>query len=242
MFLLTSLIACMILACVMPFLGRRVLERRIVFVDLALAQFAATGYAIGLASDTSGPLWAGGITVVAVLAFAALPYASKLPKEAVMGAMYAVAAAAGMVVLTQLPHAEGHMTDLMFGSLLGASYFDLAVLAALGLLAIIMLRFAGNDTYIQRVMFYMALALAVVPAIHAVGIVLVFGMLLLPALAAWQGENNGPVWQALLVGMFGAVAGVMAAEFLDLPPSSSVVLALFICGAPMFIWNISKQK
>lgn len=242
MFLLTSLIACLILALVMPFLGRRVLERRIVFVDLALAQFAATGYAIGLASDTSGPLWAAGITVVAVLTFAALPYASKLPKEAVMGAMYAVAAAAGMVILTQLPHAEGHMTDLMFGSLLGASYFDLVVLAALGFLAIIMLRFSGNDTYIQRVIFYMALALAVVPAIHAVGIVLVFGMLLLPALAAWQGEKNGPVWLALLVGVSGAVMGVMMAEFLDLPPSSSVVLALFVCGMPMFIWNLSKRE
>lgn len=241
MFLLTSLVACLILALVMPFLGRRVLERRIVFVDLALAQFAATGYAIGLASDTSGPLWAGGITVLAVFAFAALPYASKLPKEAVMGAMYAVAAAAGMVILTQLPHAEGHMTDLMFGSLLGASWFDLVVLSGLGLLAMVVLRFAGDDSYSQRVMFYLALALAVVPAIHAVGIVLVFGMLLLPALAAWRGDRNGPVWLALIVSISGAVLGVLAAEYLDLPPSSSVVLALFICGFPVFVWSIRKH-
>ncbi len=241
MFLLTSLVACLILALVMPFLGRRVLERRIVFVDLALAQFAATGYAIGLASDTSGPLWAGGITVLAVFAFAALPYASKLPKEAVMGAMYAVAAAAGMVILTQLPHAEGHMTDLMFGSLLGASWFDLVVLSGLGLLAMVVLRFAGDDSYSQRVMFYLALALAVVPAIHAVGIVLVFGMLLLPALAAWRGDRNGPVWLALIVSISGAVLGVLAAEYLDLPPSSSVVLALFVCGFPVFVWSIRKH-
>ncbi|PCI42630.1 MAG: hypothetical protein COB41_09265 [Proteobacteria bacterium] len=240
MFLLTSLVACLILAVVMPFLGRRVLERRIVFVDLALAQFAATGYAIGLATDTSGPLWAGGITVLAVFAFAALPYASKLPKEAVMGAMYAVAAAAGMVILTQLPHAEGHMSDLMFGSLLGASWFDLMVLAGLGVLAVVALRFAGDDSYSQRVMFYLALALAVVPAIHAVGIVLVFGMLLLPALAAWRGYQNGPVWLALIVSILGAVLGVFAAEYLDLPPSSSVVLALFLCGLPVFVWNVRK--
>lgn len=240
MFLLTSLFACLILALVMPLLGRRVLERRIVFVDLALAQFAATGYAIGLATDSSGSLWAGSITILAVLCFAALPYASKLPKEAVMGAMYAVAAAAGMVILTQLPHAEGHMTNLMFGSLLGASWTDLVVLATLGALAVVLLRFAGQDSYVQRVMFYLALALAVVPAIHAVGIVLVFGMLLLPALAAWQGDKNGPVWLTLLVAIAGAVLGVFAAEYLDLPPSSSVVLALFICGLPVFIWNIRR--
>jgi len=240
MFLLTSLVACLILALVLPFLGRRVLERRIVFVDLALAQFAATGYAIGLATDSSGSLWAGGITVLAVFAFAALPYASKLPKEAVMGAMYAVAAAAGMVILTQLPHAEGHMSDLMFGSLLGTSWFDLLLLAGLGGLAVVALRFSGDDSYSQRVMFYLALALAVVPAIHAVGIVLVFGMLLLPALAAWRGDRNGSVWLALIVSISGAVLGIFAAEYLDLPPSSSVVLALFICGFPVFVWSIRK--
>ncbi|MDQ7000830.1 MAG: metal ABC transporter permease [Mariprofundus sp.] len=240
MFLLTSLIACLILAVVMPFLGRRVLERRIVFVDLALAQFAATGYAIGLATDTSGPLWAGSITMMAVFCFAALPYASKLPKEAVMGAMYAVAAAAGMVILTQLPHAEGHMTDLMFGSLLGASWSDIMVLAGLGLLSVTVLKFAGDDSYKQRVIFYLALALTVVPAIHAVGIVLVFGMLLLPALAAWNGERNGSVWLALLVSIAGAVLGILAAEYLDLPPSSSVVMALFVCGLPVFMWNVRK--
>ncbi|MDQ6955539.1 MAG: metal ABC transporter permease, partial [Mariprofundaceae bacterium] len=129
-----------------------------------------------------------------------------------------------------------------FGSLLGASWTDLTALAALGALAVVLLRFAGEDSYLQRVMFYLALALAVVPAIHAVGIVLVFGMLLLPALAAWQGERNGPVWQALLVAIAGAVLGVFVAEYLDLPPSSSVVLALFVCGLPMFVWNIRKYS
>jgi len=241
MFLMTSLLACLVLACVMPLLGRRVLERRIVFVDLALAQFAATGYAIGLATNSSGALWAGGITVLAILLFAALPYSSNLPKEAVMGAMYAVAAAAGMVILTQLPHSEGHMTELMFGSLLGASWFDLGVLAGLGMLAVVTLTFAGDDSYKQRVLFYLALALAVVPAIHAVGIVLVFGMLLLPALASWKGGSNGSVWVTLAVAIAGSVIGVMAAEHLDLPPSSSVVLALFMCGLPMFIWNIRQN-
>jgi zinc/manganese transport system permease protein len=242
MFLLTSLVACLILALVMPFLGRRVLERRIVFVDLALAQFAATGYAIGLATNTSGPLWAGGITLLAILVVAALPNASKLPKEGVMGAMYAVAAAAGMVILTGLPHAEGHMSELMFGSLLGVSWSDLAILATLGVLAIFALRLAGNDSYSRRILFYLALALVVVPAIHAVGIVLVFAMLLLPALAAWRDESNGPIWHALLVAIAGAFFGIMAAEYLDLPPSSSVVLALFLCGLPLFTRNLRIPK
>ena len=94
-----------------------------------------------------------------------------------------------------------------------------------------------NVTFLNN----LALALAVVPAIHAVGIVLVFGMLLLPALAVWQGEKNGPLWQAVVVALAGAVIGIMAAEYLDLPPSSTVVLALFLSGLPSFVWNARSQ-
>ena len=114
------------------------------------------------------------------------------------------------------------------------------VLAGLGLLSVTVLKFAGDDSYKHRVIFYLALALTVVPAIHAVGIVLVFGMLLLPALAAWNGERNGSVWLALLVSISGAVLGILAAEYLDLPPSSSVVMALFVCGLPVFMWNVRR--
>ena len=237
MFLLTSLVACLILSLFMPFLGQKVLERRIVFIDLALAQIAATGYAVGLATDSSGPLWAAIVTVVAVFGFGALSHASKLPKEAVMGSVYAVAAAAGMTLLSTLPHAEGHMSDLMFGSLLGIGWDGFGPLIGACLLSITLLHFSGSDSYARRVLFYLALAIAVVPAIHAVGIVLVFAMLLLPALAVWCHEENGPLWQAIAVAMLGSTIGVVAAEYLDLPPSSTVVLALFLCGLPIFVWR-----
>ncbi len=237
MFLLNSLLACLILALIMPYLGQRVLQRRVVFVDLALAQIAATGYTLGLATDSSGMLWAAMVTVIAIALFAAIPHASRLPKEAVMGAIYVVAAAAGMVILSHLPHAEGHMSDLMFGSLLGTGTQDLLILLGGSVLAVVLFRFTSDDSYIQRLLFYLGLAVAVVPAIHVVGIVLVFGMLLLPALAVWRREDNGPLWQAGLVALLGAVAGIFSAEYLDLPPSSSVVVALFLCGLPVFMWK-----
>ena len=237
MFLLTSLLACLILALFMPFLGQRVLARRIVFVDLALAQIAATGYAVGLATDSSGTLWAAAVTLVCVFILAALPHASKLPKEAVMAAAYAIAAATGMILLSSLPHAEGHMSNLMFGSLLGANWSDLIVLAVAGLLAVTILHFAGSDSYPRRLLFYLALASAVVPAIHSLGIILVFGILLIPALMVWKGDDNGPLWQATLVALLGSLTGVVTAEQFDLPPSSSVVLAMFLCGLPVLVWR-----
>ena len=235
MILGSSLAACMILALVLPFLGQKVLERRIVFVDLALAQIAATGYAVGLASGGYAPVWAGVVTLVSIAILAWLPNDTHLPKEAVMGAIYAVAAATGMIFLASLPHAEGHMTDLMFGSLLGVNAMDIILLATCGVLAVACIRFSGGDTYGQRLLFYVGLALAIVPAIHAVGVILVFAMLLLPALAVWKNGYNGPLIPAIALAVTGVVGGIMSADRLDLPPSSSVVLAL---GLIALFWQL----
>jgi len=245
MFLLNSLLACLMLAVIMPYVGQQVLKRRVVFVDLAMAQIAATGYAIGLASEQPGMLFSAGVTLIALSFFAAIPHASRVPKEAVMGAVYAVAAATGMVVLSQLPHAEGHMRDLMFGSLLGADARELLMLSAGAVLSALLIRHATGDSYGQRFLFYLGLAIAVVPAIHVVGIVLVFGMLLLPALAVWREHDHGPLWQAVLLALLAACSGIFAAERWDWPPSSSVVLALFVWGLPIFLWRslaLTAQK
>lgn len=235
MILLNSLLACLLLAIILPPLGRRVLARRIVFVDLALAQIAAVGFAIGMATDGSGPLWAGGVTIIAVLFLAWLPDTTALPKEAVMGGVYAVAAALGMVVLAGLPHAEGHMQELLFGSLLGVDETALILLAVCGILSVLLVRLARQDSYRHRLFFYGGLALAVVPAIHAVGVILVFAMLLLPVLLAWRKGENGPLSQAIATAVGGALLGILLADQFDFPPSSTVVLALVAVGGVIAI-------
>lgn len=58
MILWLSLAACLLVSMYLPVLGQQVLKRRIIFVDLALAQVAAMGYAIGLATEGSGMLYA----------------------------------------------------------------------------------------------------------------------------------------------------------------------------------------
>jgi zinc/manganese transport system permease protein len=236
MILASSLAACLILAAFFPFLGQQVLARRIVFIDLALAQIAATGFAIGMATDSSGPLWAGAVTLLVILILAMIPERTSLPKEAIMGGAYAIASAAGMVLLARLPHGEGHMTVLMFGSLLGADGGDLLLLVICGALSLFAVRLAGEQSYGRRLLFYAGMALAVVPAIHAVGVILVFAMLLLPALAVWQNGNNGSLIHATILAFIGTITGILAANYLDLPPSSSVVLALAIVGLSSWLW------
>lgn len=226
MILLTVLIATLVIAITLPVLGQRVLERRIVFVDLALAQVAATGYAMGMALQIPGVYAAAATTSIALVVMALMDEDTPLPKEAVMGAVYAFAASVGMVLLSLLPYGEGQLMGLLFGSVLGIDWqgiIELSVFAGLGLLLALP---EHSNTFGGRLRFYAGLSLIIVPAIYAIGVLLVFAYLVMPALSVWRRGHNGPTWQALTLAVIASTVGTLLADFLDLPPSATVVLTL----------------
>ncbi len=226
MILLTVLIATLVIAISLPVLGQRVLKRRIVFVDLALAQVAATGYALGMALQMPGILIAIITTAVAVVLMALMDEETKLPKEAVMGAVYAFAASLGMILLSLLPYGEGQLMGLMFGSILGINWEGIGILVAFSAIGLALALPPHSNTYHGRLRFYSGLCLIIVPAIHAIGVLLVFAYLVMPALSVWRHGHNGPVWQATAITAVASIIGTLAAHFLDLPPSATVVLTL----------------
>jgi len=221
-----SLAACLLVSLFLPVLGQQILKRRVIFIDLALAQVAAVGYAVGMALDGNGMLYAAVITAVVVVLIALLPEQSDLPKEAVMGALYALAASLGMMALAMLPHAEGQMMELLFGSVLGVNESELIIMAVAGALALFMSKQRCGDHFLGRIVFYGALAIAVVPAIYAVGVILVFAMLVMPGLAVWRGGNNGPALHAVAVAAVASVCGLFFSSYFDYPPSSAVVVCM----------------
>ncbi|MES0371295.1 MAG: metal ABC transporter permease [Mariprofundaceae bacterium] len=226
MILITVMVATLIIAVCLPVLGQRVLERRVVFVDLALAQLAATGYALGMALHIPGMIAAAGITAVAVFLMALMDENTALPKEAVMGGVYAFAASAGVVLLSVLPYGEGQLMGLLFGSILGVDWMGILRLSIFAVIGTAMAWPDHGNTYGGRLRFYIGLSLIIVPAIHAIGVLLVFAYLVMPALSVWRHGKNGPAWQAITLAAVASVAGVLISDLFDLPPSATVVLTL----------------
>lgn len=226
MILWTVMAATLVIAVNLPVLGQRVLERRVVFVDLALAQIAATGYALGMATDMPGLFTAGSITAVAVFLMALMDEETPLPKEAVMGGVYAFAASAGIVLLSVLPHGEGQLMGLLFGSILGLDWMGVGKLAAFAAVGTALAWPVHPNTYGGRLRFYAGISIIIVPAIHALGVLLVFAFLVMPALSVWRKGHNGPEWQAIALAVGSGVVGVFIADMFGLPPSATVVLTL----------------
>jgi zinc/manganese transport system permease protein len=169
---------------------------------------------------------AAATTATAVLLLALMDDETPLPKEAVMGGVYAFSASLGMVVLSLLPYGQGQMTGLLFGSVLSISWMGIIQLGIFAAFGVLLALPTHANSYVGRLRFYTGLSLIIVPAIYAVGVLLVFAYLVMPALSVWRNGHNGPGWQALVLACVASIVGTFAAHFFDLPPSATVVLTL----------------
>ena len=213
-------------------LGRQVLARGIIFIDLAIAQIAGLGV---IAAHTFG--WEAGGWTVQVTAFAtALVGAFSLywceqrwpeVQEAIIGTVFIVAASAGILLLAGNPHAGDHLKDLMAGQILWVDYQQLplvALLYALVLLFWFMVFKTG-----QQLLFYLLFALTVTASVQLVGVYLVFASLIIPALTVRKAGKHA-LWIAYGLAAAGYALGLFGSALFDLPAGPVIVLMLALLG------------
>jgi zinc/manganese transport system permease protein len=223
----------LVLATHVP-LGSQVLDRGIVFIDLAIAQMAGLGV---IAADALG-LPERGLAVQAAAVCAALLGALLLTwterraaqqQEALIGVVFVLAACAGILLLSSNPHGGEHLKDLLVGQILWVDRTQLAWLAAVSALLLLALSL-GWVRRLGRFGFYGAFALAVTASVQLVGVYLVFSSLIIPALATHR--RRGPRRHAIAygVGALGYALGLALSALFDLPSGAVIVWTLATCG------------
>lgn len=229
----------LVLASHVP-LGARVLQRGIVFIDLAIAQIAALGAlaasVFGLPADGAGArLCAFAAAAAGALAFRRLERTAGRHQEALIGTGFVLAASAGILVLARSPHAGEHLQDLLVGQILWTGWREAGELALMtaGLGAV---RATGLGRRLGRSGFYLAFALAVTASVQLVGVYLVFASLIIPALATGAGTGRARSVAAFVVGTAGYGLGLALSALLDLPSGAAIVWALAGCGA--LAWTV----
>src|SRR5438309_1256477 len=136
-FLWAPFLACLVLTAIHVYLGLHVLARGVIFVDLALAQVAALGVTIaflaGHAIQSEAAYW---YALAFTLGGAALFAASRtrrapVPQEAIIGIVYAVSAAAAVLVVDRAPQGGEHIKQILVGSILTVTPAEVGTLALL---------------------------------------------------------------------------------------------------------------
>lgn len=223
----------LVLATHVP-LGMQVLDRGIVFIDLAIAQIAGLGV---IAADALG-MPEGGWLVQAAAVTAALLGAWLLTwterraprdQEALIGVLFILAACAGILVLAGNPHGGEHLKDLLVGQILWVGRAQLLALAAVSALLLLAM-WRGWLARMGRFGFYAGFAVAVTASVQLVGVYLVFSSLIIPALAIRRAHGAKRLWLAYGLGALGYALGLALSAVLDLPSGAVIVCTLAACA------------
>jgi zinc/manganese transport system permease protein len=231
-------------------LGVHVLAREVVFVDIALAQIAALGATVAFLMGHDTDTWESyalgiGATVLGALVLSLTRSRRRhVSQEAVIGVVYAVSAAAAVLMADRAAHGAEQVKTMLVGNLLSVTPHDVVKVATLygviGLFHWLCRRpfflistdadSAYRDGWHVRLwdfLFYASFGVVVTSSVRIAGVLLVFSYLIVPALAGILLGRT--VTHKLIIGwIFGtlvSVIGMTASAVFDLPTGATVVCA-----------------
>ncbi len=221
----------LVLATHIPF-GMRVLQRGVIFADLAVAQIAGLGVVIaGLLDLAEKPLLVQLIAAISALSGALLltwiERSSPEVKEAGIGLTFVLAASLGILLMSRDVHAGEQLKDLLVGQILWVSHTQLIITALLSAVLLAVWHFSRQRQ--NHFTFYALFALAVTASVQLVGIYLVFASLIVPALATHKLLQHRMAY-AYAIGIAGYALGLLLSVWLDLPAGAAIVWAMALTG------------
>ena len=256
-FLLAPFIASLILTGIHAYLGVHVVERGVIFVDLALAQIAALGATvailIGMDPHGQGAYWLSlAFTFVGAAVFAfARTRRGHIPQEAFIGIAYAVASAAAILAMSKATGETEHLKDMLVGNILAVSRHDVLKTAllygAIGVFHYIFRRrflmistdpeqaeAQGISIRFWDFLFYASFGFVVTSSVAIAGVLLVFCYLIVPSVGAMLfadrvGRRLAIGWT---MGTLVSALGVYFSVLLDLPTGATIVCtfgAVLVC-------------
>jgi zinc/manganese transport system permease protein len=250
-FLAAPFVASLILTGIHAYLGVHVVERGVIFVDLSLAQIAALGSTIVIllpftGGDPHGPwvYWSGlAFTFLGAAIFATVRVRdARIPQEAIIGIVYAVASAATILAMSRATSESEHLKEMLVGNILAVSWWEVGKTAAL--YAVI-----GAFHYLYRqkfltisldhrkaeemglnvrfwdFLFYASFGFVVTSSVLIAGVLLVFCYLIVPSVAAMLfADRIGPrLAIGWTMGTVVSALGIYLSLKLDLPTGAAMV-------------------
>lgn len=242
-FLLYPFLACLLLILIHTYFGIHILERGIIFVDLALAQFIGIGIALSFVfGEEYSFLLSTGFALFGAFILALSKKASRYVNiEAFIGVLYIFSFSASILILDKSPHGLEEFKSIMNGNIIWVTPRDILstfiVYGVVGALHFFLrkqfyaLTFEGRGSFSLELLFFSSFAIVLVKSVQIAGILQVFSFLVIPALTG-RLFFRGP-FKALitgwLVGALVSMGGIFLSFKLDIPTAPVIVegLSLF---------------
>jgi zinc/manganese transport system permease protein len=247
-FLWLPFVTCLVLTGIHVYLGLHVLARGVIFVDLALAQVAALGITIAFLAghpiQSEAAYWyalaftVGGAALFSVSRLRRAP----IPQEAIIGIVYAVSAAAAVLVVDRAPQGSEHIKQLLVGSILTVTPKEAGTLAILYAVIgvfhwairrpLLQISFDPEAAHAEErwvrwwdFLFYASFGFVVTSSVRIAGVLLVFSYLIVPSAvgALLTRSVAGRLAIGWGLGVLVSALGLWASYAWDLPTGATVV-------------------
>ncbi|MBT1018218.1 anchored repeat-type ABC transporter permease subunit [Canibacter sp. lx-72] len=257
-FLARALAVAVASSIVCAVLGCYVVLRGMAFIGDAVAHAVFPGLAIAFVLQAnlliSGAL-AGIVTAALVALFSQHP---RLKNDTVIGVLFSFAFGLGVVIISFAPGYAGSLQQFLFGSITSVTLSDVITVAAIALALLLLLALihrplvlatldrelalaAGVRVGTIEIILHVAVAVAVVISVQAIGNVLVLALLITPAATARLLTSKFGVMMTIapVLGIFAAVTGMYFSWGYGLPAGGSIVL---VATAMFFIAFLLAPK
>jgi zinc/manganese transport system permease protein len=249
LFLLAPFVASLILTGIHAYLGVHVVERGVIFVDLALAQIAALGatvaIVVGMDPHGRGSYWISlGFTFLGAAIFAfARTRRGHIPQEAFIGIAYSVASAMAILLMSKATGETEHLKDMLVGNILAVSWPEVRKTAVLYALVgifhyvfrkkflLISMNHEKADSLGLSVrfwdfLFYASFGFVVTSSVAIAGVLLVFCYLIVPSVGAMLfADSIGPrLAIGWTMGTLVSALGCYLSVQLDTPTGATIVV------------------
>src|SRR6267378_3250018 len=263
LFLLAPFVASLILTGIHAYLGVHVVERGVIFVDLALAQIAALGATVAIVAgmDPHGraAYWISlAFTFLGAGIFAfARSSRGHIPQEAFIGIAYAVASATAILLMSKATGETEHLKDMLVGNILAVSWAEVKKTAILyGAVGIFHYIFrkkflaismnhakaeqSGLNVRFWDFLFYASFGFVVTSSVAIAGVLLVFCYLIVPSVGAMLfadrvGRRLAIGWT---MGTLVSALGVYFSVLMDLPTGAAIVCTFGAVLVVMFFIHL----
>ena len=256
-FFIRALIAGIGIAIVTGPLGCFIIWRRLSFFGDTLAHSALLGVTIAFVFELNIAFSVFLISSAIALILLKLQKTTKLPGDALLGLLAHSSLAVGLVVIGFLTSIRFDIMGLLFGDILAVNEIDLLIIWIGGVLILLILKIIWKPLFASTVnhelaeaegmnpdkvnaIFTVLLAALIAISIKIVGLLLITGMLIIPAAMARNISNNPAqmVKLSIVGGLLSILIGLFSSLQINTPSGPSIITAALI----LFCLTLIKIK
>ena len=256
-FFIRALVAGLGVALVTGPLGCFIIWRRLSFFGDTLAHSALLGVTLAFSFDINIAFSVFIISSAIALILLKLQKTTNLPGDALLGLLAHSSLAVGLVVIGFLSFIRFDIMGLLFGDILAVTENDLIIIWVGGAIILFVLKIIWKPLFASTVNYELAEAEGMKPervnaiftilmaaiiaiSIKMVGLLLITGMLIIPAAMARNISNNPKqmVLFSIIGGLLSVVMGLFGSLEINTPSGPSIITA----GLILFILSLIKIK